>query len=213
MSPRPPRGPSRWLPALAVATLLSACCVAPPRPGELLSVGFRTPEQAFRTFQIAVRADDPGAVRRCLSAEYVAENKLSEQVFREFWEQLLSDEPFLRKGIADAERSGPAEVRRDRATIRAESHGKKIVVELVREDFAEAFSGDERLVDEAAPFAERTGVQPAADGTSWIYGRMPLPSGIAPERVTELRLGREWKIDGFRVDEGKPGAPKGEPIP
>jgi hypothetical protein len=205
--------------SLAVLLLLlgagtgAGCCVAPPTTGELLAVGFHTPEQAFATFQTAVRADDPSLERRCLSADFVARNHLSEQVFRVFWEQLEEDEPFLRKGIADAERSGPAEVRRDRATLRAESHGKKIVVELVREDFSEAFSGDERLVDEAAPFAERTGVQPAADGTSWIYGRMPLPSGIAPERVTELRLGREWKIDGFRVDEGKAGAPKGEPIP
>ena len=199
MSPRPPRGPSRWLPALAVATLLSGCCVAPPRPGELLSVGFRTPEQAFRTFQIAVRADDPGAVRRCLSAEYVAENKLSEQVFREFWEQLLSDEPFLRKGIADATIEPPVEVRRDLARLRAVSHGRTIKIALRREDFCEAWEGGERKVDEAAPFQDRSGVQTAADGTHWIYGRMPVPEGLQTDRITELRVGREWKIDGFEI--------------
>ena len=186
------------LAAVAVSGL--ACCVAPPATEELLAVGFRTPEQAFATFQTAVRADDPGLLRRCFSSDFVARNHLSEQVFRVFWDRLVEDERFLRKGIADAERSGAAEVRRDRATIRAESHGRKVVVELVLEDFCEAFSGAEKIADEAVPFADRTGAQPAADGTTWIYGRMPLPAGVPRERLTELRFGREWKIDGFEVE-------------
>ena len=193
----------------ALALLLApvaalACCVAPPQARDLLAVGFRTPEQAFASFQTAVRADDPGLLRRCLSADFVARNRLSEQVFRTFWEKLEKDEPLLRKGVADAEPKGPAEVRADRARIRAKSHGKELLVELVREDFCEAFAGDEKIVDEAAPFRERTGVQTAADGSPWIYGRMVLPPGVAAERVTELRVGREWKIDSFAVEEDGP---------
>jgi len=191
----------RALPLLLAPTAAAACCVAPPETLDLLAVGFRTPEQAFASFRTAVRADDPGLLRRCLSADFVARNRLSEQVFRTFWEKLEKDQPLLRKGVADAEPKGPADVRSGRARIRAESHGKELLVELVREDFCELFAGDEKLVDEAAPFRERAGVQPASDGTSWVFGRMPLPSGVAAERVTELRVGREWKIDSFLVVE------------
>jgi hypothetical protein len=182
----------------------AACCVAPPDTRELLAVGFRTPEQAFSSFQTAVRADDPGLLRRCLSADFVARNRLSEQVFRTFWEKLKKDQPLLRKGVADAKPKGPPELRSDRARIRAESHGRKLLVELVREDFCELFAGDEKVVDEAAPFRERAGVQPAADGTTWFFVRMPLPPAVAAERVTELRVGREWKIDSFQVEEDGP---------
>jgi hypothetical protein len=189
---------------LAAAASTAACCVAPPDARELLAVGFRSPEQAFASFQTAVRADDPGLLRRCLSADFVARNHLSEQVFRTYWAELEKNQPFLRKGIADADAKGPAEIRGDRARIRAETHGRKLEVELVREDFCEAFAGGEKLVDEPAPFRERTGVQPAADGSSWIYGRMPLPPGVASDRVTELRFGQEWKIDSFRIQEDGP---------
>jgi hypothetical protein len=182
-----------------------ACCVAPPSTGALLAVGFRTPEQAFGTFQTAVRADDPSLLRRCLSSDFVARNRLSEQVFRTFWERLQKDEPFLRKGIADAKATDTPAVARTHARIRAETHGRKLVVDLVLEDFCEAFAGGEKIADEAAPFRERTGVQPSADGARWVYGTMPLPSGIPPERVTELRFGREWKIDAFRLEEAAAG--------
>jgi hypothetical protein len=151
-----------------------------------------------------VRADDPGLLRRCLSADFVARNHLSEQVFRTFWEELNKKEPYLRKGIADARAQGPVEIRGDRALIRSETHGRKLEVELVREDFCELWAGGEKIVDEAAPFRERTGVQSAADGSAWMYGRLALPAGAPAERVTELRFGREWKIDAFRIqDDGR----------
>ena len=191
---------------LLLGLAAAGCRVAPPGIQELLAVGFRTPEQAFGTFQTAVRADDPGLERRCLSSDFLARNHLSEQVFRTFWERLEKDEPFLRKGIADARVEGPAELRPGRARIRAESHGRKLVVELVREDFCEAWAGGDRIADEAAPFRERTGVQEGSDGTRWIYARMPLPAGVEPERATELRFGREWKIDRFAVS-GAEAAP------
>lgn len=192
---------------LPLALLAAGCCVSPPSARELLAVGFRTPEQAFETFQTAVRADDPSLLRRCLSSDFVARNRLSEQVFRTFWAELQKDEPFLRKGVADAKPTDPTETARSKARIRAETHGRKLVVDLVLEDFCEAWAGGEKVADEAAPFRDRTGVQPASDGTSWVFGRMPLPPGTAPERVTELRFGREWKIDAFHIEEDSPARP------
>lgn len=211
MTARPPRGSSSWLSTLGLSIAVSACCVAPPRAENLLAVGFRTPEQAFRTFQTAVRADDPGALRRCLSARFIAENKLSEQVFREFWERLEAEQPFLRRGIADAAIVEPAEIRRDLARLGAVSHGRRIQVALVREDFCEAWEGGERRMDEAASFPDRSGVQTGPDGTRWMFGRMPVPAGVATDRITELRVGREWKIDGFEILEERDGGPGKSP--
>jgi hypothetical protein len=193
---------------------IAGCCVAPPRAEDLFAVGFRTPEQAFATFQTAVRADDPGLLRRCLSSDFIARNKLSEQVLRVFWEQQQQEQPFLRKGIADARADGAVEFRGGRARMRAKSHGRGITMTFAREEFCEAWGGAEKLADESAPFRERTGLQPGNDGGRWMYGRMPLPAGVAPERVTELRFGQEWKIDGFAVDgEGGGGAAHAEPKP
>jgi hypothetical protein len=83
------------------------------------------------------------------------------------------------------------------------------VLDLAREDFCEAWAGDEKLGDEAAPFGDRTGLQKDDQGRTWIYGQFPLPSGLAVGRVTELRFGREWKIDGFEVVEEKKSAKVG----
>ncbi|MFN0007068.1 MAG: hypothetical protein ACKVXR_04100 [Planctomycetota bacterium] len=187
------------LAVLGLSIAASGCCVAPPKAGDLLAVGFRTPEQAFRTFQTAVRADDPGALRRCLSAGFIAEHRLSEQVFREFWDRLEKDEPFLRRGIADAQIEGPVEVRRDLARLHATSHGRRIHVTFVREDFCEAWEGGTRRIDEAASFQDRSGVQTTPEGMRWMFGRMPVPEGVSTDRISELRIGREWKIDGFEI--------------
>jgi hypothetical protein len=81
----------------------------------------------------------------------------------------------------------------------------------VREDFCEAWEGGERRIDEAADFRERVGTQAAADGTAWVYGRMPVPKGVSAERLTELRVGREWKIDGFEIVEAQAAGPRSAP--
>jgi len=198
---KPPK--SRRLGVLALGALALGACVCPPTARDRFAVGFRSPEQCFGSFQTAVRADDPGLERRCLSARFIAENGLSEIAYRMFWDELTRKEPFLRKGIADAEASAPAEVRGDRARMRLASHGRNLVVDLAREDFCEAWGGDQKLADETAPFRERTGIQPGNDGTRWFYGRMPLAAGLDEQRVTELRFGREWKIDGFSLEQDK----------
>ncbi len=39
------------------AWILCACCVSPAAPEDLAAMGFRTPEQTFRTFQTALRSE------------------------------------------------------------------------------------------------------------------------------------------------------------
>ena len=198
----------RVAPGLALAVSCgfagAGCCVAPPSAKDLFAVGFRSPDQTFSTFQTAVRADDLALERRCLSADFVSRERLSELGWRVFWEQMQKEHPFLRKGIADARPESHPDVRGGRARMRVGSHGREVEIQLVREDFAEAWSGTEKVADETAPFGERTGVQPGDAGSRWFYGRLPLPAGADPARITELRVGREWKIDGFLfVEAGK----------
>jgi len=199
-------GHARYASALLALTWISGCCVAPPRAQDLLAIGFRSPTQAFTTFQTAVRADDPGLLRRCFSSRFIGQNGLSEQVFREYWDRLRKEEPLLRKGLADATLAAEPLVHRERARLLASTHGRSLVVDLLLEDFCEAWDGDRKLADEAASFAERTGVQEGPDGNLWFYGRLPFPALLHPERITELRVGREWKIDDFGwVEEGGHG--------
>ena len=185
--------------------LLSAgCCVAPPTPRELLELGLRSPEQTLRTFQTAVRADEPEAQRRCFSARFLAENRLSSLVWREYWEELERSQPLLRRALVDARIEGGIEVRGGRARGEARSHGRRILLEFAREDFGEAWEGATLAFDETAPFDERTGVQEGADGRRWLWARVTLPPGREAESITEVRVGREWKIDAFELLEGPP---------
>jgi len=190
----------------------SACCVTPPTPRELLSLGFRAPEQTFATFQTAVRADDLETLRRCFSSGFISRNHLSSLVFRTFWEDLRQREPFLRRGITDARAAGPATVRGDRAWLVAGSHGRTATLDLVREDFCEAWAGGELVADEATDFARRTGTQQGDQGRRWMYGQVEVPAGRDTSEITELRVGREWKIDDFDFTQA-PSAAKTPPEP
>ena len=182
--------------------VLGACCVTPPSAKEFLAIGFRTPEQAFKTFQIAVRADDPSLEYRCFSSRFLAANHVSKLAWREYREQLAREHPFLKKGLADAEIRGTVERHGDRARLVATSHGVDIRFDMVLDDFTEVWTGKSALVDESVEFGEHAGIQTGADGRRWIYGRIEIPPGPDLADVTELRLGREWKIDGLStIDE------------
>lgn len=192
----------------AAATLLlgtaTSCClfVRPPDARELLATGFRTPEQTLSTFQIGWRADEPDLELRCFSSGFRARNQLSKLTYREFRGRLLAEEPFLRLGIADARLEGLLERRGDRVFARAETHGRTLEFELVLDDFVEAWAGGERVTDTYAPFAGEHGhhtIEERADGSRWLWAYAELPREADAAALTELRVGREWKIDALRV--------------
>lgn len=185
-----------WGPAL-----LAFGCVCPPSARDLLAVGFRSPEQTFATFQTAVRADEPTLEYRCFSAGFRARTQppMSQFNYREIREVLRRENPLLRKGLADAQLDGPVERTAARARLIASSHGHRLAIELVLEDYAEIWAGTEPLVDKAIEFSEHTGTQSAADGSRWMYARDRLPEGVDAARVTELHFGREWKIDAIET--------------
>jgi hypothetical protein len=156
-------------------------------------VGFRSPEQAFHSFQVAVRMNDPDLELRCFSGGFRSRNRVSQLTWREAREELYERMPWLRYGIATAEVQA-REVRGAEAWLRVEAGGRELRVGLVREDFAEAWSGSERILDEEVDWQAATGVQQGGERT-WVFGRAALPAGADAARLTELRLGREWKID------------------
>lgn len=201
------RAPRAWTRALylllicLIHTGLSGCClfIPPPDAQELLSVGFRTPEQTFHTFQIGWRADEPDLERRCLSSGFLERNRVGKLAYREFRERLAADQPLLRKGIADARIREPAERHGDRARLTTRSHGRILRFDLVLDDYCEVWAGDQPVIDDYLGFGEHTGIQEGAGGSRWVFGRVEVPAGQELESLTELRFGREWKIDGFEL--------------
>ena len=183
--------------ALALSVLaLSACRVSPPTAAELLAVGYRTPQQTFATFQTGIRAEEPDLQRSCFSARFLAENRLSKLNWREYIDVLREREPLLRYGLAEARVEEPVERSGTRARLTARTHGRALVLDLVLEEYFEVWSGPELVAD--GDVVERIGIQETADGGRWLYGQVPLGErAIAPAQVTELRLAREWKIEGI----------------
>ncbi len=191
----------------ALLLLLSAggCCVAPPRADDWLAVGWRSPAQAFATFQTAIRADSAELEYRSFSNGFRERNQISKIVWHEAREALRERYPWLRKGIADARFVKAPEVFGARARGTIESHGQAIEIEFVREEFVELYAGEVLVHDEWITFDTSVFVRKAADGRPWFQTSVALPSGDeSGSAITEQRLAREWKIDSFEAIESNP---------
>ena len=174
-------------------------------------VGFRDPVQTFETFRLAFRGDLLDLEYRCLSSGFQRRNQLSQLGYREFRDELVAQEPLLRLALHKAE-----VVEIDRGTTRsrivARAWRATFVLDFVREDFWEIWGGSELLADASVDDMRAEGYLRASktpDGTPWLVGQIPLEGLADPERITEARIGSEWKIDDFQVidsDELEPGA-------
>lgn len=198
-------------PMLVTAALLGllapACCVAPPRTEEWLTVGWKSPRQAFATFQTAIRADSAELEYRCFSTGFRERNGISKLGWREARAELRRQHPWLRKGISDARLESDPVQNGPRARAVAASHGQRIALGFVREDFAELWQGDTLVLDEGIDFERATLEQRGADGRRWFQASLALPSGDETEHDwSEMRIGREWKIDSFEVLDASPEA-------
>jgi hypothetical protein len=184
---------------------LSAGCLAAPTPEAWLAVGFRTPEQTFRTFQTGLRADLPNLEYRCLGSGFkrrqVREGvPFSLLLYQEFRRELFRTQWWLRYAasakIKKVEELGPGRVRVE-AEVDTWFHDERFAVVLVREDFYELWIGDKRVDDDLADWRE---LAREKDGT--LVVSVPLPSGLTAIEIGELRAGREWKIDDFPLSAG-----------
>ena len=190
-----------------------AACLSAPDPEDWLAVGFRSPSQTFRTFQTALRADQPDLEWRCLSAGMKRRDGITQIGYREFREELFRAKPWLklaaRAEVLTVEELSPGR-RRIHAQVNAVFRKEAFVVDFVREDFYETWDEEGFLEDDGVPWRE---IARESDGRLEV--RVPMPQGVALDDLTELRAGREWKIDGFPADlaPGSPDPPPTSPAP
>ncbi|TAJ16782.1 MAG: hypothetical protein EPO68_10455 [Planctomycetota bacterium] len=197
----PPR--ARALPSLAAAALVAAAlasCRTAPTKEDWIAVGFRSPRQAFHTFQTALAADAPALEYRCLTSQF--RRGASQLAYREVREQLLREQPYLRR-VADAKIVSEQRVSSDRVRLRARIDTLFVdvdfEVELAASGFAEVWGEEQLLWDEArsaAPLAGAFGAPPQPTAA-----RIQLDPGAQfdPRAATELRVGTEWRIDAIRA--------------
>ena len=186
-----------------MALALAACAVPRPTPEALIETGFRTPSQTVQSFQSALAADLVDLEYRCLGSAFKHREGLTQLTWRAYRAELLARWPALRR-LATARLDAPVELAPDRVLVagRVEYlwYDFDFEVELVREDFYELYVDGQRALDDAL----------AWDGVLWVEGeaddwpppslaaRVPLLEPVDPNHLSELRLGREWKIDALR---------------
>lgn len=194
---------------LVAAWALSACCISRPKDEDWLAVGFQTPEQTFRTFQTGLRADDPDLEYRCLGSDlkrrFREENDglpLTQLAYREFRRELFSRQPWLKLAakahVKSVQPLGPGRVRLQ-AEVDTWFHDEEFAIDLAREDFYEIYSEGRRAADDATDWNDVA----AAEGDELVV-RVPLPPDLQPGHVSEVRVGREWKFDGFPLPASDP---------
>ena len=184
-----------------MAALPLAACLAPePEPEDWLAYGFRGPEETFRSFLTALAGDRPDLEYTCLSQglkERQGGNLLGYLTLRD---ELRHKMPWL-KAAARAEIESVERQGQDRARVVARVDwllwDETFAVELVAEGFYEFWADAERVEDGFYPFALR-----AERGNA--VARVPAPEEADLNAVTELRLGREWKIDSFELPDEAP---------
>lgn len=183
------------------ALALSACLSAPTSEA-WLSVGFRSPEQTFATFQTGLRADLPDLEYRCLGGGLKRREGISQLGWREYRRELFRKQPWLklaaRAEIVRLEPLGPGRVR-VHAEVDTWFKDVEFAVDLVREDYWELYAGTERVADDEGDWGRM--VRERGDE---LDVRVPRPEGRSAEDLSELRAGREWKIDGFPLGTADP---------
>jgi hypothetical protein len=166
-------------------------------------MGLREPLGTFQVFRTAFCADAPHLEYRCLSREFLEDNRIEGQVvYREFRERLIDSEPFLRYALAKArvglvERTGPRTAR-----LEARTMGRTVRVSFVREDFWEIWD-DQGALDGATlrDFKERGHLREHPDRGREYEFSVPADALSEAEALTEVRLGREWKIRSLELVE------------
>lgn len=177
------------------------CRVPAPSPREVLEVGFRDPQQTFETFRTAFRGNLTDLEYRCLSEGFRRRHGLSQFGYRAFRDELIKETPLLRWAlhkavVVRAERTSERE-----AQIVARTAGGTLQVFLVREDFWEIWAGSRRRdgAEDLVQDVFEEGYLIIDDNPPRVVGQAPLTRAGLASRITELRVGLEWKIDAFSL--------------
>jgi hypothetical protein len=173
---------------------LTGACVCPPSAEEMADLGFRTPEQAFRSYQSYLAADLVEWEYRCLSSGFKERHGISFSTYLEVRGELFETQPWL-KVFADAEIVGSVSVAEDVHDIEARVAGRTVRVRLVREDSYEIWEGPDLLWDDDARFEEVVSLEPTPDGPRLTATVAPGVPNLDLSTATEFTVERSWKID------------------
>lgn len=194
--------PPRYAPALSgwllvlvpVSGALGACCTTVPSNAQLLQTSFRTPEATLESFRLAWRCDEPDLEYRCLSVRFTAELGLSQLAWREARAEVLRDSGLSSLFVDRLQPTSPARIRGDEAWLEVGSLGKTLQLHFVRESVGRVWANGKLVADEDLDWSSAVGTQLVEDKPH-AWGR--LPAAAAPDQIDELRLSREWKLDGL----------------
>ena len=182
-----------------VQAAAGCCLVRPPHARELVEIGYRTPEHAFRSFRTAFAADLPDQEFRSFSHAFRRREGLSLNNYLEGRRRLLAERPWMVL-MAHAEVESSERLDERAHVLVCKVHGRRIAFELVRQDVWEMWSGRELLADGFVDFGSDVRASPGRDG-----GRLTAEARVDPleypgvdlGRVTEFRVAQEWKINDF----------------
>jgi len=163
--------------------------MTPPSAEEFLDLGYRSPRQAFQTLKAGIRGDLPRLEYRSLSSGFRRRNGLSQLSYREFREEWFSKNPWIKLALSQTEVLERTERSETEVTLRVGALGSEFLVELVAEDFYQLWDGEELRED---ALIDDLGALLRPEAGDWV-ARVP-GDGDSP---SELRVGREWKVDGI----------------
>jgi len=155
-----------------------------------------------RTFQVGLRADHARTEYGCFSTGFRARNRLSQASYVLFRQEWFAGDPWIRKGMAEAEIVAERELGERERELVLEERGVRFAVTLVREDYAQLYAGEELIQDEEiADF--RDSVESDRTGRL-LVGAIELCEHVPASNVTGFVIGQDWKIDGIRRLEDRP---------
>ena len=110
-------------------------------------------------------------------------------------DELLRREPFLRMAISTTEVMDVQMIGDTHAIITSSALGNEFQIVMLREDFWEAWAGDEILYDGSIPAGQFEAWLQKSDDERWATGVAPLKKPEDYEKITEIRVGQDWHID------------------
>ena len=205
----------RALLCLVVILSATSCRTTSATVQQGLAYGFRTPEQAFASWRTAVQADLLAEEYACFSRGWRrAKGLRSRSAYAAARDEVLGTVPYLRFAISRAKKplrigpgTGDAVVLQSRIPGPLWVRDRYLVLQMVRENSFELFDRVDPVIAvasgtlDADPFT--TGHleydQRRDELRAVIHHFEEETEGIAPETITDFRVGFGWKIEDFQV--------------
>ena len=194
---------------LVMLSCLGMGCVSAPTPTDWMEAGnapFRTPAGTFKAFKTAAAGDAADLGYRCLSSEFRRRNGMGQLAFRELRDRFPWFKYLSRAKVIEETQISENQIEY-LCDIEVLFKTVQVRFGFLREDYFDVFSGAETIGGEVQPF-DKLSRQVESRGLPWVEIHIPVPGGYKFADITEIRVGREWKIDSIEmIDSENPPAP------